>query len=297
MPDNQVGDEVGEAAQSAVAAAAIGSDESPFRIGLKDIIAGSARGVAQVFVGHPLDTVKVRMQNGGFSSISQCLAQTARHEGLYGFYKGATSPLAGVVAYSATLFLAYGQSRYWVSRLWGQSPDTADGQLSIAQLLVAGAVTGMFAGLVESPIDLLKAKLQMQYSHSGGTSSGKPTQYRGTFDCARTLLRSEGGLRNLYQGFDATLTRNLFGSAIYFASYDLLRRQLSVHLSEGELRAQHVVTAGGLAGLAFWTSIYPFDTIKSRMQTEATERSLRRYPNVLAALRIIVREEGARALW
>mmetsp|Transcript_2141 Transcript_2141/g.5020 ORF Transcript_2141/g.5020 Transcript_2141/m.5020 type:complete len:157 (+) Transcript_2141:93-563(+) len=105
MPDNQVGDEVGEAAQSAVAAAAIGSDESPFRIGLKDIIAGSARGVAQVFVGHPLDTVKVRMQNGGFSSISQCLAQTARHEGLYGFYKGATSPLAGVVAYSATLFL------------------------------------------------------------------------------------------------------------------------------------------------------------------------------------------------
>jgi Mitochondrial carrier protein len=189
---------------------------------------------------------------------------------------------------------AYGQSRYWVSKVWGQSESTPDGQLSVPQLLVAGAATGLSAGIVESPIDLLKAKLQMQYQH-GSEAVGSGSRYRGTFDCARSLLRSEGGFRNLYQGFDATLSRNLIGSAIYFASYDLIRRRISA-LGGGDLHAGHVITAGGLAGVAFWTSIYPFDTVKSLMQTEPTDRALRRYATVHTAFRTVIREQGFRAL-
>lgn len=49
-------------------------------------------------VGHPFDTVKVRLQTtdkSHFRGPVDCLMQTLRKEGLSGLYKGATPPLVG----------------------------------------------------------------------------------------------------------------------------------------------------------------------------------------------------------
>lgn len=48
-----------------------------------DILAGSARGMAQVGVGHPLDTVKVRLQtHNRFRGAWDCSWHTLRQEGV-----------------------------------------------------------------------------------------------------------------------------------------------------------------------------------------------------------------------
>lgn len=67
-----------------------------------------------------------------------------------------------------------------------------------------------------------------------------------------------------------TLARDGPGSAAYFATYEYTKRALSPKNADGkptgELSLTAVLTAGGLAGIAMWTTIFPIDTVKSRLQ-------------------------------
>lgn len=61
-------------------------------------VAGVFSGIAKLSVGHPFDTIKVRMQtsqNSQFNGPLDCLMKTVRNEGFSGVYKGATPPLIG----------------------------------------------------------------------------------------------------------------------------------------------------------------------------------------------------------
>jgi solute carrier family 25 carnitine/acylcarnitine transporter 20/29 len=50
------------------------------------------------FVGHPLDTVRVRMQlETKKISARHCIIETIKNEGALGLYKGVTQPLIGAV--------------------------------------------------------------------------------------------------------------------------------------------------------------------------------------------------------
>jgi solute carrier family 25 carnitine/acylcarnitine transporter 20/29 len=67
------------------------------------------------FSGHPFDTMKVRLQtqpaaNPIYNGVFDCVAKTAKWEGLSGFYKGMMSPIAGQMFVRATIFLSYGQA-------------------------------------------------------------------------------------------------------------------------------------------------------------------------------------------
>ena len=59
---------------------------------MRDVMAGSAAGVAITVVGHPLDTVKTRLQAQSsthrlYTGTLDCIRQTFRTEGVKGFYK------------------------------------------------------------------------------------------------------------------------------------------------------------------------------------------------------------------
>ena len=76
---------------------------------IKDVVAGTIGGITTVLVGHPLDTIKVRLQtNTEYSSMLQCVRATLAKEGLSGFYSGMSSPLAGEALFNAVQFLSYG---------------------------------------------------------------------------------------------------------------------------------------------------------------------------------------------
>ena len=57
-----------------------------------DVMGGIVGGCAGIVIGHPLDTIKLRMQAGQFSSPTSALSQTLRNEGVRGLYKGMLSP-------------------------------------------------------------------------------------------------------------------------------------------------------------------------------------------------------------
>jgi solute carrier family 25 (mitochondrial carnitine/acylcarnitine transporter), member 20/29 len=84
-----------------------------------EFVAGSVGGMFGVSVGHPLDTIRVRLQtqsrtNPEFSSFFDCLKKTMKKErGIRGLYKGMLSPLLGEMGNLAILFGVYGNVKHY----------------------------------------------------------------------------------------------------------------------------------------------------------------------------------------
>ena len=98
--------------------------------------------------------------------------------------------------------------------------------------------------------------------------------YSGPVDCLRQVWRAEG-VRGLYKGLGATAWRESPSYGIYFLTYE----ELKVRLPGGSDSKLVQLVAGGTAGSVAWASIYPFDVVKSVIQTlpegaSAQERSM-----------------------
>ena len=68
-------------------------DQSLLRRTLKNWISGTAGGIGITLVGHPFDTLKVRLQtqpvnNPIYRGLADCFMKTMKWEGIGGLYKG-----------------------------------------------------------------------------------------------------------------------------------------------------------------------------------------------------------------
>jgi len=246
-------------------------------------------GVAQVFAGHPLDTVKVRLQTQQvipgqapqFNGMVDCFSKTFKNEGIRGLYKGATSPLAGAMAHNAGLFFFYGQSK----KIVASSKSKSVSDLTPYDCLISGAMTGLGVNAIECPVDLLKCKLQAQIGEG---------QYKGVWDCCKQLVHTRG-VSGIYQGLTSTIMRNVpcFGS--YFYAFELVKQKLTKKDEKTTLLTAFL--AGGAAGFGFWGLWYPLDIIKTRMQTDETIPEKRKYKNTLDCIQKTLKNEGYKAFW
>ena len=79
-------------------------------------------GIACVYVGQPLDTVKVKVQTFPhlYKNAFDCFVKTFREEGISrGLYSGTIPALIANVAENSILFMAYGQCQKVVSTFVG----------------------------------------------------------------------------------------------------------------------------------------------------------------------------------
>lgn len=75
-----------------------------------------------VYVGQPLDTVKVKMQTFPhlYKGMYHCLKQTLRNDGVFrGLYAGTTPAIMANVAENSVLFAAYGYCQKFVCQISG----------------------------------------------------------------------------------------------------------------------------------------------------------------------------------
>lgn len=80
-------------------------------------------------------------------------------------------------------------------------------------------------------------------------------------------IYKEHGFRKLNLGFNSTLLRECVCLSIYFCSYDFMTRLLNPDPSNVSLLKS--LLAGGSAGLITWIILYPFDYIKTLIQTDS----------------------------
>lgn len=243
---------------------------------LADLVAGTVAGFAICGVGHPFDTLKVlmQMQPGKYQGMMDAGRQTISQHGLLGLYKGVASPLVGNGLYNAVQFAIFA---------YAKRIATDNGRNdSLNRIGVAAGITGIFVAFVEGPQDLFKSQMQAQMLSAEGGAGSAPArpQYTGTFDCARTIVK-ERGLRGIYQGLQATVARNIIGVSAYFYFYEAAKKYMAAGKPVSTLSAWHVLLAGGIGGMGYWTLAYPLDIIKSAIQTDSIYPKQRRYHGFL----------------
>ncbi|UYV80596.1 SLC25A29 [Cordylochernes scorpioides] len=232
-----------------------------------------ASGVANVLVGHPFDTIKVRLQtkdsnNLKYRGAMHCLWSTVKKESPAALYKGLSSPLACTAALNAMTFGPHSA----ISRL------STDPNSYLTQA-VAGAATGGLQSVICSPMELVKSRVQVQ--------TGKNNLYTGSFDCLKKIVRSHG-IRGIYLGFDATLIRIIPGLSVYFTSYAIMKDAAVERGMEPNLAT---LLSGGLAGTFCWVVSYPADVVKSRIQCDNLGSS-RNYKGIIDCVVKSYRAEG-----
>ena len=123
-----------------------------------DFVSGWVGGIACVYTGQPLDTVKVKMQTYShlYRNSMSCGVSILKNEGLRGFYAGSTPAVAANIAENSVLFLAYGQCQNVVSYIVGREKK----DLNSFHSACAGALASVFSSIVLCPPEVLKCRLQ-----------------------------------------------------------------------------------------------------------------------------------------
>lgn len=252
---------------------------------IKNFLAGGFGGVCLVAAGHPLDTIKVRLQTQPtppiYKGTFDCAKQIVMKESVFGLYKGMLAPILGVTPMYAVCFLGYGIGKKL------QTPN-ANGEYRPEQLFAAGMVAGVFTTSIMAPGERVKCLLQIQASSTG------PPKYAGPWDCMKQIYREAGLFRGIYRGTMATLLRDVPASGMYFMSYELLKKSITpAGKTPDQLGPGRILFAGGMAGIFNWMVAIAPDTLKSRYQT-APEGT---YTGIRQVFVQMVRTEGVMSLF
>ncbi|XP_031473858.1 mitochondrial arginine transporter BAC1 [Nymphaea colorata] len=255
---------------------------------MKEYVAGFIAGVATVIVGHPFDTIKVKLQahNTGnermYRNALHCSTHILRTEGLPGLYRGATSSFIGIAVESSILFGAYSQTK---TALQG---GRESGKPNLQTIIPSAAYGGAMISLILCPAELVKCRMQVQGPDPIVCKDYHP-RYNGPLDCAIKTVKNNG-IKDLFRGGLATCLRETIGNSAFFTTYELSRYFMHSTLkSQSNLtESQKIifdvgtgVITGGLGGMAFWTFVLPLDVAKTIIQT-APNMTISRNPfNIL----------------
>lgn len=241
-----------------------------------DFVAGGVAGAASVVVGHPADTVKIRLQLFGaerYSGPVDCFAKLVQEEGFFALFRGLFTPLASQAFINSLMFLGYSSAL----KLMAGGEDKA----THLQRMVAGGVAAMPQSFILCPTDLIKIRLQQD-----------TTQYTGVRDCFMKTYRT-GGITSLFQGQCATLMRDMPALSCYFSSYYFFNTNLKTCI-QSEVTTSFI--AGALAGAASWIIVYPMDVAKSTIQGMSSTTPLKDR-RVFTVLKNIQQHHGFRQLY
>lgn len=258
---------------------------------LHDLIAGGIAGSASVVVGHPFDTIKVRMQTSGGAGVASWNSKA-----IAGLFRGMGPPLSAAGLVNALVFSSYG----WSNRMWddhyGINEQTAAEQAAAKEAESfnwKAYFCGCFAGLTQTfvlcPTEHVKCRLQVQ-----ANSASTPNIYSGPMDAARQIVKSHG-VSGLFRGWTVTAWREVPAFGLYFTSYDALKLNIEKRLEKADINQPWIASglSGGTSGCLTWAVIYPFDVIKSRIQTSSLDSKA----SIMGTGKQIFKEGGTRALF
>ncbi|CDK29390.1 unnamed protein product [Kuraishia capsulata CBS 1993] len=239
-------------------------EKDPNRV-LKDVLAGTVGGIAQVLSGQPFDTTKVRLQSaaeGTYSGPIDVVKQLLKNEGPLGFYKGTLTPLVGV---GACVSIQFGVNEF-MKRFFAEQQlkknIPAGTPLTSSQFYICGAAGGFANGFLAAPIEHIRIRLQ--------TQTGAVKEFNGPLDTIRKLY-AQNGLKTIYRGIWPTLIREAHGIGIYFMTFEALvkNEMTSRKVERKEIPGWKLCSFGAAAGYSMWLTSYPIDVIKSKLQTDS----------------------------
>eukprot|EP01117_Protostelium_nocturnum_P018013 TRINITY_DN7432_c0_g1_i3.p1 TRINITY_DN7432_c0_g1~~TRINITY_DN7432_c0_g1_i3.p1 ORF type:complete len:224 (+),score=41.52 TRINITY_DN7432_c0_g1_i3:1-672(+) len=184
---------------------------------VRDIFAGTMSGIAVTLVGHPFDTLKVRLQTQPtnpplYGGLVDCFKKTVAWEGPFGLYKGVGSPIVGQVFFRANMFFSFAEAKRFLSG-YGKRTNTP------SDFFIAGAFAWFTGAFFECPIDVIKSQLQVQLTKSK-TQPGYVPPFTTMTQCASAIVK-QNGITGVYQGFVPHVLRNVPAGSLHLGSYEM----------------------------------------------------------------------------
>ncbi|KAL2146262.1 hypothetical protein VTI28DRAFT_4558 [Corynascus sepedonium] len=274
--------------------------------------AGLGSGVLSAVLLQPIDLLKTRVQQSGAHSLSAAIADIrAAPRLLPALWRGAVPSALRTGFGSAIYFTSLNAIRQSVARLsphplsssstatsYGSSSSSSLPKLSNTSNLVAGAVARSFAGFILMPLTVLKVRYESTlYSYASLASAARD-------------IASREGVRGFFAGYGATAVRDAPYAGLYVLFYEQSKKRLSLLFppsdnNDGNAdRRRHggPMAVSRAAGINFASGVVsavvcsvvsnPFDAVKTRIQLQPE-----RYRNMAQGCRLMIREEGPRALW
>lgn len=260
------------------------------------IVAGYAAGITGLLIGHPLDSMKVLLQTqsqpgtaspASTGAILQLPTKngpntrqirtnttavatelvTPTQRSFLSLYKGIHIPLMTVGVMQSLNFVLYDSFRRLlyqhdvkVMDMESSSSSLSGNYLwddSLKNVAMSSGIAGAFISLITSPMQVLKTKQQVMMWD--------------TRTALRETLRN-GGIRNFYAGFGAHFYCDTVGRAVYFASYECIKRHLREHRYDGTQNSDVVnrMISAAASGMLCWTVIFPADVVRCKVYHHIT---------------------------
>lgn len=274
-------------------------------MGIIDFVAGAFGGFANLLVGHPFDTIKVRLQveglHGKFKTPLDCFRKTIRHEGACGLYKGVALPFFGKGMIHSCIFGVNEQMLEWLA----PNHKENSGDVALSSVLFSGLIAGWASTILVTPIDQIKVLLQTQYHSTRSHSVPRHgfSHYTGAINCAANLVRTHG-LFGMYKQLPSTMLE-MSGMSLFFAGCHLT----NLYLQDIRAAYKHnrivdsvlgqpwlAFLSGASGGIAMQLGVFPMEAVKHRLMTQMRSSECT-YTGILDCIQSMFRSEGIRAFY
>lgn len=255
-------------------------------------VSASLSSILSTACAFPLDSVKTRMQTYKYAGFVDCVKKTYHTEGMRGFFRGVTAPMASVTIVRTCSFSIYQRAKYiyagWIKRNFGydvfghvNQPGLYPNLWTMACFGAAGATAGSCITVIACPFELTKlsAQVSVLMSERSACPDSKTRavassyQNKGTFKTMVNIVRHRG-LGGLYTGFQLHLLRDTVGTSLYFITYESSKQLMTTFVGDASpSNPVSVFVAGGCCGIVSWALIYPVDSAKSIYQRDALMHS------------------------
>ncbi|CAK7566315.1 MAG: hypothetical protein SEPTF4163_004255 [Sporothrix epigloea] len=156
------------------------------------VLTGATAGATESFVVVPFELVKIRLQDkasaGKYSGMLDVITKTVRNEGVLAMYQGLESTLWRHILWNAGYFGCIFQVRQLL-------PKVDNKRAQMLNDILAGTVGGTIGTLLNTPMDVVKSRIQNETRVPGVVS-----KYNWAWPAVSTVLKEEG-FGALYKGF------------------------------------------------------------------------------------------------
>jgi len=199
-----------------------------------------------------------------FSGTADAFLKISRTEGISSLWSGLSPTLVLAVPTTVTYFTMYEQLKVFIDsqrRAQSAQPSILTSETPKWVSLTAGGLARLAAVTLVSPLELVRTKMQSQ-----------KMPWSDVHKCLTELVRAQG-IRALWNGYTATLLRDVPFSALYWPLYEQSKAIMNLYTSN---RDSFLVNfgSGAVAGSFASTVTLPFDVIKTIKQIEMGEKDI-----------------------
>ncbi|MCJ1483573.1 hypothetical protein MMC06_003741 [Schaereria dolodes] len=156
------------------------------------ILTGASAGATEAFVVVPFELVKIRLQDrasaGKYNGMIDCITKIIKAEGPLAMYNGLESTLWRHILWNSGYFGCIFQVRELI-------PKAKDKKQQMFSDLFAGAVGGTVGTILNTPMDVVKSRIQ-----NSPKIAGSVPKYNWAWPALGTVMKEEG-FGALYKGF------------------------------------------------------------------------------------------------